>query len=369
MNTDCECIVVGAGVVGLAIAAQLARGGRDVLILEKEADFGSVTSARNSEVIHAGIYYPAGSLKARYCVEGKAALYRYCRERHINHRQCGKLIVATNATQVADLQSIVSRAEANGVHDLQMLDASDAVAMEPRLLCNAALYSPSTGIIDSHGLMLSLLGDAETHGAVLATRAAVESVSRLNEVEGFRVQVGGDDAMQLTTRYLINSAGHGASGLMSSIGDLPARCQATPVYLKGNYFKLSGKAPFSRLVYPVPEPGGLGVHMTVDLGGQARFGPDVEKVDGENYSVEPRRAEKFYAAVRQYWPALADDSLTPDYAGIRPKVSIEGVIFSDFLIQTETAHGVPGLVNLYGIESPGLTACLSIATEVQRSIK
>ena len=366
MTTDCECIVIGAGVIGLAIAAELAATGHDVLILEREAAFGTVTSARNSEVIHAGIYYPAGSLKARLCVQGRKALYDYCREHQVEHAQCGKLIVATSPAQVEQLASIRGRAVTNGVEDVQLLSAGEAVTMEPQLHCLAALHSPSTGIIDSHALMLSLLGEGERHGAMLATRSPVTGMSRDSADGVFTVHVGGENAMSLTTLRVINAAGHGACTLAAPLLEAGSQPAVTPVLSKGNYFRLSGKAPFSRLVYPVPEVGGLGVHITVDLAGKARFGPDVEAVSEENYTVDPSRSADFYAAVRAYWPGLPDNSLAPDYAGIRPKIRVGSALYPDFLIQSQSEHGLPGLVNLFGIESPGLTACLAIASEVNR---
>ncbi len=366
MTTDCECIVIGAGVVGLAIAAELATAGHDVLLLEREAAFGTITSARNSEVIHAGIYYPAGSLKARLCVQGRKALYRYCRDHHVEHAQCGKLIVATSPTQVEQLASIRDRAVANGVDDMRLLSADEATAMEPQLHCLAALHSPSTGIIDSHALMLSLLGEGERHGAMLATRSPVTRITRHAASGIYTVDVGGEAAMSLTALRVINAAGHDACALAAPLLGAGSQPAVTPFLSKGNYFRLSGKAPFSRLVYPVPEEGGLGVHITIDLGGQARFGPDVEPVSEENYTVDPSRSAGFYAAVRSYWPGLPDNSLAPDYAGIRPRIRVGGALYPDFLIQSQSEHGLPGLVNLFGIESPGLTACLAIASEVNR---
>ena len=365
MSTDCECIVIGAGVVGLAIAAELAAAGRDVLVLERESAFGTMTSARNSEVIHAGIYYTAGSLKARLCVAGRKALYRYCEEHHVSHARCGKLIVATTEAQVAQLASIQNKALANGVDDIRQLSAAEAIALEPQLNCLAALHSPSTGIVDSHGLMLSLLGDAEAGGAMLATHSPVIGIQRDTGNGCFRVEVGGENALSLTSRYLINAAGHGACELAAWLSEATGP-SVTPVLAKGNYFRLAGKAPFTRLIYPVPEPGGLGVHITIDLGGQARFGPDVEPIEEEDYVVDPRRSASFYAAVRQYWPNLQDDVLADDYPGIRPKIRVDGELYPDFLIHSEQQHGMPGLVNLFGIESPGLTASLAIAREVRQ---
>ncbi len=366
MSTDCECVVIGAGVVGLAIAAELAKSGREVLILEREASFGTITSARNSEVIHAGIYYPADSLKARFCVKGKQQLYSYCEERHIAHHRTGKLIVATTDAQVEQLASIEARARANGVSDIQRISAADAKAMEPELMCKAALYSTSTGIIDSHALMVSLLGDAQNNGAVLACSAPVEQISMLPRSGGYALSVGGEEPMQLSCNCLINAAGHEACALAYSLTALAEIFRPKPYLLKGNYFRLNGKAPFSRLIYPVPEPGGLGVHITLDLGGQARFGPDVEPVNSEDYAVDPVRSEQFYSAIRRYWPQLPEGALAPDYAGIRPKIEWGGEPYNDFLIQSPSDHGLAGFINLFGIESPGLTSCLAIAEHVQK---
>ena len=364
MSTDCDVVIIGAGVVGLAIAKVLAEAGRDVLLLEQEASFGTVTSARNSEVIHAGIYYAAYSLKARLCVAGRQALYRYCQERHINHDRCGKLIVATNASQVCELASIKARAMRNGVDDIASLSADEANGMEPQLDCLAALHSPSTGIIDSHGLMLALLGDAENQGAVLASRSPVLSIERNDVDSSYLVNVGGENGMLLTARRVINASGHGAIAIANSVPSLSPEQVPEAILSKGNYFRLSGKAPFSRLIYPVPEPGGLGVHITIDLAGQARFGPDVQPIMAEEYSVDASRSESFYAAIRRYWPGLPDNSLMPDYAGIRPKIRYRNELYNDFLIQSEKDHGLPGLINLFGIESPGLTASLAIAEHV-----
>jgi L-2-hydroxyglutarate oxidase LhgO len=369
MTTDCECIVIGAGVVGLAIAARLAQSGLEVVVLDREASYGSITSARNSEVIHAGIYYAADSLKAQFCVAGKQTLYRYCQDKHIRHDQCGKLIVATTDSQVSELASIRKHAQANGVADISLLSQREARSMEPHLSCLAALYSPSTGIIDTQDLMLNLLGDAESHGAVLALHAPVVGIAQLPSGEGYKLSVGGDSEMQLTSKLVINAAGLGACDIAMKLAALPASMSPEPILAKGNYFRLQGKAPFSRLIYPVPEVGGLGVHITIDLAGQARFGPDVEPVTEVEYSVDPTRSEGFYAAVRRYWPGLPDDSLTPDYAGIRPKIRWQNSLYNDFLITSERDHGLPGLVNLFGMESPGLTSCLAIAEHVKQVLK
>lgn len=369
MTTDCECIVIGAGVVGLAIAANLAQSGLEVVILEREASYGSITSARNSEVIHAGIYYAANSLKAQFCVAGKQALYRYCQDRHIRHEQCGKLIVATSESQVSELASIRAHAQANGVSDISLLSPKEARNMEADLSCLAALHSPSTGIIDSHGLMLNLLGDAQDQGAMLALQAPVVGIARLPSGEGYEVCVAGDNPMKLSCKFVVNAAGHGACEIAKQLKELPVGMCPEPILSKGNYFGLQGKSPFSRLIYPVPEVGGLGVHITIDLAGRARFGPDVEPVSDEEYSVDSNRSAGFYAAVRKYWPGLPDDSLTPDYAGIRPKISLKNSLYTDFLITSARDHGLPGLVNLFGIESPGLTSCLAIAEHVKHALQ
>jgi L-2-hydroxyglutarate oxidase LhgO len=357
-----ECVVIGAGVVGLAIARRLAQAGREVIVLEALDAIGTVTSSRNSEVIHAGIYYPAGSLMARLCVAGKQALYAYCGERGIAHRNSGKLIVATRAEEIARLQSIKAHAEANGVHDLEILSGAQARALEPELACEAALLSPSTGIIDSHGYMLSLRGEAEAAGAAFALLAPL--LSGRVTTDGFELEIGGDAPMQLGCDTLINSAGLSATAIARSLDGMPLDL-IPPAYLaKGCYFSCSARAPFSHLIYPVPEPGGLGVHLTLDLAGQARFGPDVEWVDRIDYTVDPARGEKFYPAIRRYWPTLPDGALLPSYSGMRPKIVPPAVAVQDFMIQGPSTHGVRGLVNLFGIESPGLTSSLAIADYV-----
>jgi L-2-hydroxyglutarate oxidase LhgO len=342
--------------------------GREVLILEAAESFGTVTSARNSEVVHAGIYYPQGSLKARLCVQGKQLLYDYCAQRGIAHQRCGKLIVATHPKQVAELCAIQQRAAANGVDDLQFLEAQQAQALEPSLACHAALLSPSTGIVDSHALMLSLLGDAENAGAVLAVNSKVNQLLAHTgkAPEAIKIVVSGDDgSTDLLARTVVNAAGLHAPALAAHTHGLAARHIPTAYFAKGNYFTLGGRAPFGRLIYPVPEPGGLGVHLTLDLGGQAKFGPDVQWVNSaDDYLVDPARGDAFYAEVRRYWPALPDGALQPGYAGIRPKVSGPGQPAADFVIQGPRDHGVAGLVNLFGIESPGLTSCLALAEYV-----
>ncbi|UFS76013.1 NAD(P)/FAD-dependent oxidoreductase [Tardiphaga sp. 37S4] len=357
-----ECVVVGAGVVGLAIARRLAEAGREVIVLEAADAIGTVTSSRNSEVIHAGIYYPAGSLMARLCVAGKQALYDYCRDRGIPHRNSGKLIVATRPEEIAKLASIKAHAEANGVADLEQLSGTEARALEPALACEAALLSPSTGIVDSHSYMLSLRGEAEAAGAAFAFLAPLER-GRVT-ADGFELDVGGEAPMTLSCDMLINSAGLSATAIARMLDGMPLDL-IPPAYLaKGCYFSCNAKAPFSRLIYPVPEPGGLGVHLTLDLAGQARFGPDVEWVDHIDYTVDPARGERFYPAIRRYWPSLPDGALMPSYSGMRPKIVPPAVAVQDFMIQGAQTHGVPGLINLFGIESPGLTSSLAIADYV-----
>jgi L-2-hydroxyglutarate oxidase LhgO len=350
-------IVIGAGVVGLAVARELARAGHETIILEAEDAIGTHTSSRNSEVIHAGIYYPKGSLKARACVAGKELLYEYCVAHGVPHRRSGKLIVSTSQEQNAELLSIQKKAHANGVTDVVWMEKAQALALEPALNCVAALYSPSTGIIDSHALMLAYLGDAEDRGAMLALKSALRAAEIVPD--GFVLHVSGSDPIQ--TKILVNSAGLRAPSIAKRIEGFDTKLVPGEFYAKGNYYSLTGRAPFSRLVYPVPEPGGLGVHVTLDMAGQARFGPDVEWIDRIDYTVDPKRAERFYAAIRRYWPGLADGTLAPGYAGIRPKTAGPGAPAPDFEVQGPRAHGVPGLVNLFGIESPGLTASLALA--------
>jgi L-2-hydroxyglutarate oxidase LhgO len=357
-----DCVVAGAGVVGLAVARALALAGREVVVLDAAEGIGTETSSRNSEVIHAGIYYPAGSLMARFCVAGRKALYAYCAEKGVPHRNCGKLIVATSADEDSRLADIKRRAAVNGVDDMRILTRDEARALEPNLSCTSALLSPSTGIVDSHSYMVALQGDAENAGAAMVFQSPVLRGRAVSG--GVEIDVGGDDPITLRCRLLVNAGGLHAPALASRIEGMPASRVPTAYYAKGNYFTLSGRSPFSRLIYPVPVPGGLGVHLTIDLGGQARFGPDVEWIDGIDYTVDPRRADGFYEAVRRYWPALKDGALQPGYAGIRPKIVPKGAPGQDFVVQGPQTHGLAGLINLFGIESPGLTASLAIADHV-----
>ncbi|RZL94621.1 MAG: NAD(P)/FAD-dependent oxidoreductase [Variovorax sp.] len=358
---EIDCVVIGAGVVGLAVARELALAGREVMVLESEGAIGTGTSSRNSEVIHAGIYYPSGSLKARLCVEGKGMLYGYLASRGLPYRRCGKLIVATSPEQVAQLDGIRARAAANGVDDLQWLEASEAREMEPHLQCLAALHSPSTGIVDSHALMLSLQGEFENAGGIVALKSPV--VGAVCEPRAIVLEAA--DGTRLRCASVVNAAGLGAPRLARRFDGLRPDAVPDAHFAKGNYFTLAGRAPFSRLIYPVPEAAGLGVHLTLDLGGQAKFGPDVEWVDSpDDLVVDARRGDGFYAEVRRYWPGLPDGALLPGYAGIRPKISGPGEPAADFVIQGPSDHAVPGLVNLFGIESPGLTSSLAIARRV-----
>ena len=362
MTETVDCVVIGAGVVGLAVARALALAGREVVVLDAAGAIGTETSSRNSEVIHAGIYYPPGSVKAVLCVEGRELLYRYCETHGVAHRRCGKLIVATAAEQVATLHKIRAQAAANGVHDLRLLSADEAKAMEPALCCVAALHSPSTGIIDSHGLMLAYQGDAEGRGAMLALHSPVIGGAVQND--GIMLEVGGDEPMQLLARTVINSAGLYAQRVAAALRGFPRDLVPPTYYAKGNYYSLSGRSPFTHLIYPVPEAAGLGVHLTLDLAGQARFGPDVEWIAEIDYDVDLHRADGFYRAIRDYWPGLKDGQLAPGYAGIRPKLGGPEQPASDFVIQGPQHHGVAGLINLFGIESPGLTASLALANQV-----
>ncbi|WP_259779941.1 NAD(P)/FAD-dependent oxidoreductase [Aestuariispira ectoiniformans] len=357
-----DTVVIGAGVVGLAVARALAREGREVIILEAADAIGTETSARNSEVVHAGIYYPQDSLKARFCVAGKKALYTYCDSHGVPYRRCGKLIVATNDSQLSALEALKGKAAANGVDDLQWLSAHEATMLEPQLSCVAALLSPSTGIVDSHAFMLSLLGEAESHGAMVALQSPVERAEVRKD--GIRVLVGGESPMALQATQVINCAGLHAPALARSFHGLPKNTVPDEFYCKGSYFTLAGAAPFTHLVYPMPDQAGLGVHITLDLGGQAKFGPDTQWIDEIDYEMDEARGQDFYDAIRTYWPGLEDGAMQPGYTGIRPKIVGPGEAAADFMIQGPDTHGVNGLVNLFGIESPGLTSSLAIADHV-----
>ncbi len=361
-----DCLVVGAGVIGLAAARALARAGREIIVVESQDCIGSGISSRNSEVIHAGLYYPSNLSKARWCVSGKAMLYEFCRNYHVPHRRCGKLLVAVSEAEVDTLSAIKAQAETNGLTDLVWLSSAEARAMEPALTVHRALLSPSTGIIDSHAFMHALRGDAELHGAVVALETPV--LSGRVDGGGLILETGGASPTEIAAKVVINAAGLGSHALARMIHGMPSD-KIPPLHLaKGNYFALTKRSPFSRLIYPIPAPGGLGVHLTLDLAGQARFGPDVEWVDEVDYKVDPYRADGFYAAIRPYWPDLPDGSLQPAFSGIRPKIARPGGSDTEFLVQSEKDHGVPGLINLFGIESPGLTASLAIAEWITRLV-
>ncbi|MDN5928885.1 MAG: NAD(P)/FAD-dependent oxidoreductase, partial [Hyphomicrobiales bacterium] len=353
-----DCVVIGAGVIGLAVARELAMAGREVIVLERAGAIGTETSSRNSEVIHAGLYYPADSLKAKFCAPGRALLYDYCRSHGIQHRRIGKLVVASREAEIGTLDGIAAHARVNGVDDLEFLEGPKARTLEPALNVSGALLSPSTGIIDSHAYMLALQGEAGDHGALFAFQAPIGGGSL--EKDGIVLQVGGAEPVSLRARLVVNVTGLAARKVALSINGVVAGSVPELKFAKGNYFGLTGKAPFSRLIYPVPEPGGLGVHLTLDLTGRARFGPDVEWLDQPHYAVNTERALPFYAAIRRYWPALPEGALYPDYAGVRVKIA--GIEPNDFLIETSN----PPLINLFGFESPGLTASLAIAREVGR---
>ncbi|MGH8148588.1 MAG: NAD(P)/FAD-dependent oxidoreductase [Steroidobacteraceae bacterium] len=359
-----EVAVIGGGVVGLAIARALARAGREVLVLEAARVCGSGASSRNSEVIHAGLYYAPGSLKARLCVEGRLRLYELCARRGIPHRRCGKLVVAGSAAQLPALETIAATARSNGV-ELQALDGPAAASLEPQLACHAALYSPHTGILDSHAYLLALRGEAEDAGAICACSSAVSHLAL--DGGGVTIAVNGSPP-SLQAALIVNAAGLDAPALARAAEGFPQEHIPRSFLAKGSYFALAGRTPFSRLVYPVPEPGGLGIHLTLDLAGRARFGPDVQWLEARDYAVDPHRAERFYPAIRRYWPALPDGSLHPAYAGIRAKIAGPGEPAADFRIDGPDVHGAP-IVNLFGIESPGLTASLAIAEHVSALLR
>ncbi|MEP4892381.1 MAG: NAD(P)/FAD-dependent oxidoreductase [Aliiglaciecola sp.] len=366
MIESVECIVIGAGVVGLAVAREMALKGIETIVVESQSQIGTGISSRNSEVIHAGIYYPPNSLKGKLCVQGNKLLYEYCQQRNINHKRCGKLIVATSESQLQKLPEIQKNAKANKALDLEFISKQQAAKLEPELACYGALFSPSTGIIDSHALMLNLQGDLEHAGGVVAFGSKVHSGECAKNT--ILLTIAGEQEVQIRAKYVINCAGLHAQSIARLFQGLPRSTIPEIHYAKGNYYALSGSSPFKHLIYPIPEEAGLGVHSTLDLGNSVRFGPDVEWVNELNYSVDPARANDFYGQIRKYWPNLKDGSLTPSYAGIRPKLHAQGHPAKDFMIQTESEHGVAGLVNLYGIESPGLTASMAIGAIVAESL-
>jgi L-2-hydroxyglutarate oxidase LhgO len=357
-----QVLVVGAGVIGLAVARQAGLCGHDVVVAEAAAAIGTGISSRNSEVIHAGMYYPAGSRRARNCPRGRRMLYEYCPARGIPHRKCGKLIVATRDAECAKLEELLKQGQRNGVEGLELIGAEAAKRMEPELTCVAALLSPESGILDSHAFMLALRGELEDHGGMIAFETQVERLSKT--ASGWEVHVEGPVAQSITVDAVINCAALGAQQLAYATEGYPAARVPRRVMAKGNYFGFSGRPAFSRLIYPAPVAGGLGVHVTLDLAGRMRFGPDVEWIEDENYDVDPRRAPLFYEGVRRFWPELPDNSLYPDYAGIRPKITGPGEPAADFFVDAPKDHGLPGLVHLFGIESPGLTSALALAKDV-----
>lgn len=362
MAEKIDCAVVGAGVVGLAVARRLALSGREVVVLEAEDAFGTHTSSRNSEVIHAGIYYETGSLKARLSVPGRHALYRYCEEHQVDHRRIGKVVVACDETELPGLMKYRKQAEINGVNDLRMLDQAELNALEPEVKGVAGFLSPSTGIVDSHGLMLAYLGDAEDHGASLALESPV--LSGAVQDDGIRLEIGGSAGMSLLCNTVVNAAGLNAPDLARSIAGVPPQTIPPTYYAIGHYYTLAGRTPFSHLVYPVARQDWLGVHVTIDLGSRVKFGPDFAWTDRVDYRFDESREAAFYQSIRRYYPGLQDGALVPGYTGIRPRITGPGEPAQDFLIQGRETHGVPGLVNLFGIESPGLTASLAIADHV-----
>jgi L-2-hydroxyglutarate oxidase LhgO len=357
-----QVLVVGAGVIGLAVARAAALRGHDVTVAEATGGIANGISSRNSEVIHAGLYYPTGSLRARHCTRGRRMLYDFCASHSVRHRKCGKLVVATNEAELAKVETIWTQAQANGVEGLEMIGGNAARALEAELSCVGALSSPETGIIDSHGYMLALRGDLEDRGGMIAFETAVERMQF--KAPHWQVQFGGRDAGTAPFDAVVNAAGLGAQALARRIDGYPAAKVPRLVLAKGNYFGIAGRPAFSRLIYPTPIDGGLGVHVTLDLAGRMRFGPDVEWINRETYTVDPRRAESFYDRIRTYWPGLPQGALVPDYCGIRPKLTGPGEPAADFMIAAQPFHGMTRLINLFGIESPGLTSSLSLAENV-----
>ncbi|MDQ3259191.1 MAG: NAD(P)/FAD-dependent oxidoreductase [Pseudomonadota bacterium] len=367
MTETVDCVVIGAGVIGLAVARRLALAGREVIVLEKAEGIGTETSSRNSEVIHAGLYYPTGSLKAKLCVAGNLAMYRYCAEHHVPHKRLSKVIVATNETEIVNLEKYIKQAQLNGVHDLVWLTPAEVCALEPNVRCVAALHSPSTGLVDSHALMLAYQGDLENGGGMIVFHSPIESGEVTND--GVVLNVGGKDPMTIQCKLVVNCAGLYAQDIAKKILGVPAETIPPIYYAIGHYFTVSGKPAFTRLIYPVAVAGSLGLHVALDLAGQVRFGPDIEYIDRIDYSFRTSLSEKFYESIRRYYPDLKDDSLQPGYTGIRPKLHAAGTPAADFVIQGRREHGVHGLINLYGIESPGLTSSLAIADYVHQQLK
>jgi L-2-hydroxyglutarate oxidase LhgO len=358
-----QILVIGAGVVGLSVARQAALAGHDVIITEKTSGIGNGVSSRNSEVIHGGMYYPTGSLRARHCPRGRRLMYEFCASHGVPHRKCGKLIVATEDAEVAKMEGILKQGQTNGVEGFRMIEGADARAMEPQVSCVAALHSPETGIVDSHSFMRALQGDLEDRGGAIAFNTKVERL--IHTQSGWVVRFSGSESGELAVDAVVNSAGLGAQALAHHTEDYPEKRVPRLVLARGNYYGYAGRPVFSRLIYPAPRiDGGLGIHVTLDLAGRMRFGPDVEWIEEENYNVNPERAKSFYASIRRYWPSLPDNSLQPDYAGIRPKLTGPGEPAADFMIDGPAQHGLPGLVMLFGIESPGLTSSLSIVEDV-----
>lgn len=367
MTERIDCAVIGAGVVGLAIARELALSGREVIVVESEDAIGTHTSSRNSEVIHAGLYYPKGSLKARLCVSGKQLLYAYCAEHGVPHRNTGKIVVAATDEEIPKLEDYVAKAAANGVTDLRWLSRAELGELEPDVACVAGFLSPSTGIVDSHALMLAYQGDAENHGAVIVFRSPLHRGQATGD--GITLEIGGAEPMTLACNCVVNAAGLFAQDVSRSIRGVPAASIPPQFFAKAHYYTLSGRPPFRRLVYPVATNAHLGVHVTIDLAGQVRFGPDVSWVDGVDYAFDASREPLFYEAIRKYYPGLKDGQLQPGYTGIRPKISGPKEPAADFLIQGPKDHGIAGLVSLYGIESPGLTASMAIAQHVRKLLR
>lgn len=367
MSDEIDCVIIGAGVIGLAIGRELALAGREVIVVERNAGVGEETSSRNSEVIHAGIYYPTSSLKARLCVSGKSMLYEYCQGRQIPFRRIGKLIVATDDSQLGRLTSLKSRATQNGVTDIEEIDRIELERREPNVRGVAALWSPSTGIIDSHALMLALQADLETAGGIVATHSAIEAIDVGNKKIDLRV-ASGDDSSELTATTVINAAGLGALSLAKNCTGVDSSAVPRGYLAKGSYFVLDGPSPFKTLVYPLPVAGGLGIHATLDLAGKLRFGPDVEWLDEIDYSVDAKRRDAFAESIQHYWPELNPADLVPGYAGIRPKLSGPGEPPADFCIEPAATSAARQLIHLFGFESPGLTAALAIAEEVKNLV-